>query len=107
MVWPVHVFRYGGLFKSGDDLSNTTNAALTTRYLGNPKVNAMWGVARAGNRTTMFRPTNWEGGVIAPPVFTRRNGDVAVFNYSPENRTFQVDLKDAGLRCGAMPCIGG
>ena len=63
---------YGGLFKSGDDLSNATNAALTKRYLGNPRVNAMWGIARAGNRSTMFRPTNWEGGIIAPPVFTSK-----------------------------------
>jgi alpha-galactosidase len=90
---------YGGLFKNGDDLSNTTSAATAVKFLGNAKVNAMW--ARAGIGQT-FRPASWDGAegmafLLAPSVYTRKNGDVAVFNYAPWEKNFIVDLRDAGF----------
>ena len=78
---------YGGIFKSGDDLYNATNAALAVKYLGNERVNNMWSIARAGLPNTSFRPVSWgKGVIIALSTFVRANGDVAVFNYSPWQR---------------------
>ncbi|GMH79320.1 hypothetical protein TL16_g12807 [Triparma laevis f. inornata] len=93
---------YGGLFKSGDDLLNSTNAELTREMMGNKKVNAMWSFARGGKKAeeTTFRPVGWEkGGIWAPGVFTRKgNGDVAVFNYDVRAKSFSVDLvAEAGM----------
>ena len=110
---------YGGLFKSGDDLSNATNAALTAELMGNARVNAMWAVARAGVAATFFRPVGWGTGgggpaaaalgvIWAPPVFARTNGDVAIFNYGPLPSSYTVDLAaEAGMPAdkGAVACV--
>ena len=105
---------YGGLFKNGDDLSNTSNARLAEEFMGNGRVNAMWARARAGDLATHFRPHSWGDGVfIAPAVFTRADGDVAIFNYGPLAQTFHVRVSVrvhvhvpatvAGRGAGAQP----
>lgn len=63
---------YGGVFKSGDDLTNATNVALTKEFMGNARVNAMWSTARAGVDGTTFRPISWGKGVIWAYVFRNR-----------------------------------
>jgi len=95
---------YGGVFKSGDNLANATAKAQALPYLSNPRVNAMWAMARPGpeGKGTTFRPYSWEHAegmsfLLAPGVFTRPNGDVAIFNYAPWRHTFTVDLQDAGF----------
>jgi len=93
---------YGGVFKNGDDLSNKTNVGIVNYYLGNPKVNEMWSRGRVGDPKTTFRPINWIQNsiipfisIIKPPnVFTRTNGDVAIFNYDIFNKQFNVDLSN-------------
>jgi len=46
---------YGGVFKSGDDLLNASNAALAAEFLGNANVNAMWELGRVrGNASTSY-----------------------------------------------------
>jgi len=55
----------------------------------------MWSLARAGDPATSFRPASWgKGVIIAPSTFFRTNGDVAIFNYSPEKRTFKASLAE-------------
>jgi hypothetical protein len=137
---------YGGLFKSGDDLSNATNVALTRAYMGNPRVNAMWATAtgpnqikqnrrsglkasREGNESinasrllrresstrSTFRPSHWccpsvtpilplPPSVIAPAAYTRPNGDVAVFNFAPFERTIEVDVEFELAPGGFLQC---
>ena len=100
---------YGGLFKSGNDLFNATNAELSRQFLGNRAMNAMWAKARAAEPATRFKPQGWgaggvapgEAGYVAPAIFTRfleeekdscMEADVAVFNYYPLADIYTVSL---------------
>jgi len=103
---------FGGIFANGDNLSNRTTAAVAIPLLSNAKVNAMWARTRAGptGAGTAFRPYSWQGAegmvfLLSPSVFTRPNGDVAVFNYAPWSKTFTVNLMDAGFLSNATGVV--
>jgi len=89
---------FGGIFWNSDDLFNSTTASFVQKLFGNPRVNAMWNTARAGRMGSTFRPVSWgRGWIVAPSVFARTNGDVAIFNYRPLGKVFSVNLKEAGM----------
>ena len=103
---------YGGVFKSGDNLANKTTAAMAIPFLSNTRVNAMWAKARPGpsGAGTTFRPYTWKGAegmvfLLSPSVYTRSNGDLAIFNWAPWTKTFTVDLMDVGFKSNATGVI--
>ena len=62
----------------------------------------MWSRGRVGDPKTKFRPLNWVQdsiipyiSVVKPPnIFTRSNGDIAIFNYGIFNKKFNVNLSN-------------
>lgn len=74
---------FGGVWKSGDDLSNATTRAAVMPYLTNPKLTAMWNRSNAKHHFD-FRANESS---LDADVWRRHSedaeDDVVVFNYSP------------------------
>jgi len=90
----------GGLYESGDDLSNATNVKLVQTYIGNPRVNTMWSRSKVGYPETMFRPVIQSSRVDIPllssvqpaSIYIRQNGDIAIFNFGLFVKTFFINI---------------
>ena len=97
---------YGGEFKNGDDLTNTSNLALFNKYFGNSKINEMWRRSKTGYFNTSFRPISWEKektiipllpNIIPPSTYIRENGDIVIFNFGLFEKIYTVDLYETKL----------
>lgn len=97
---------YGGEFKNGDDLTNTSNLALFNKYFGNSRINEMWRRSKTGYFNTSFRPISWEKektiipllpNIIPPSTYIRENGDIVIFNFGLFEKIYTVDLHETKL----------
>jgi len=84
---------YGGLLKNGDNLNDQFRRTLVEKYFNNSKIMNMWRLK------PNFKPLSWDDhyiliGAFDPPnVFTRVNGDIAIFNYGIFKKNISVGLE--------------